>query len=408
MPRVLFHAPEYAGLRAAGDTLVVEMGQEGGYEQIATESPLLIDSHAPDLDACILQLYTSGTTASSKGVMLTQRGMLSFCKNAGAAFSGLGPGSTVLVAMPLYHVAGSGYALLALERGARVVLVREIEPESLLDTIEREHVTDLFLAPTIYAMLLDSAGFAERDLSGLRRLSYGASPMPLPLLRRCMSAFPGDWYQAYGMTELSGMVTLLGPEDHRSPAKPEILTSAGRPVPGAEVRIIDPDSGQSLPAGQTGEIQVRTSQRMLGYWQQPGATAETIEPDGWLHTGDVGFIDADGYVYVRDRLKDMIITGGENVYPIEVENVLTGHPDVVDAAVVGLPHPVWGETVTAAVVSRSGSSLHPEQVIEFCRERLAGYKCPKDVRIVDGLPRNATGKVLRRELRAAFHEKSPV
>jgi acyl-CoA synthetase (AMP-forming)/AMP-acid ligase II len=398
--RVLFRTEEHAGFSV--DLPVVPIGDSTEYERIATQGDPAPATQNPDPDECFLQLYTSGTTGSPKGVMLTHRSMLSFCSAAAAAFPGLGPQSVVLVGMPLYHVAGSGYALLALAQGARVVLVPQIEPDTLLEIIETERVTDMFLAPSVYAMLLDSPTLASRDLSSLRRLSYGASPMPLPLLHRCLAAFPGDWYQAYGMTELSGMVTLLGPEDHRSPATPEILTSAGRTIAGAEIRISDADTGQQMPVGQPGEIQVRSAQCMLGYWRRPNETAVTVLPDGWLRTGDVGFVDDNGYVYIRDRLKDMIITGGENVYPIEVENVLTEHPDVADAAVVGLPDPLWGEAVTAVVVPQSGQSVHRDDLVAFCRARLAGYKCPKQIHLVDGLPRNATGKVLRRVLRESL------
>jgi acyl-CoA synthetase (AMP-forming)/AMP-acid ligase II len=384
----------------AVDRVVVVGGREDEYETLLSAADLAArPSRAVDPDECFLQLYTSGTTGLPKGAMLTHRGVVSLCR-AGADLFDLHPDTVALVAMPLYHVGGTTYALLAHHQGGRIVLMREVVPDAMLATIAAERVTDAFLAPVVYSFLLDAPGFPAADLSSLRILSYGGGPMPPPLLRRCLSALPCELVQVYGMTELSGAVTLLDARDHRQPARAELLMSAGKAMPGVELQIVEPTTGDVLGPRQTGELWVRTAQVMAGYWRRPEATANTIVADGWLRTGDAGFLDEDGYLFIRDRVTDLIITGGENVYPVEVENALGEHPVVAEAAVIGIPDDVWGESVKAVVVTTE--PVDPQELIAFCRDRLAGYKCPKSVDFVSELPRNLTGKILRRQLREPY------
>jgi acyl-CoA synthetase (AMP-forming)/AMP-acid ligase II len=225
--------------------------------------------------------------------------------------------------------------------------------------------------------------------------------MPVPLLQRALAAWPEmNFVQVYGQTELCGAISALDAEDHRDSSRPELLMSAGKAAQGNEIRIVDPESGDKLPSGESGEVWVRSNQRMIGYLNRPEATADTITDDGWLRTGDIGRLDADGYLFIEDRLKDMIITGGENVYGPEVESVLLDHPGIADAAIIGVPDEKWGESVKAIVVA--GTALEPAEVIEFCRRHLAGYKCPRTVDFVDTLPRNASGKILKNQLREPY------
>jgi acyl-CoA synthetase (AMP-forming)/AMP-acid ligase II len=225
--------------------------------------------------------------------------------------------------------------------------------------------------------------------------------MPVPLLQRALAAWPEmNFVQVYGQTELCGAISALDAEDHRDSSRPELLMSAGKAAQGNEIRIVDPESGDKLPSGESGEVWVRSNQRMIGYLNRPEATADTITDDGWLRTGDIGRLDADGYLFIEDRLKDMIITGGENVYGPEVESVLLDHAGIADAAIIGVPDEKWGESVKAIVVA--GTVIEPAEVIEFCRRHLAGYKCPRTVDFVDTLPRNASGKILKNQLREPY------
>jgi acyl-CoA synthetase (AMP-forming)/AMP-acid ligase II len=225
--------------------------------------------------------------------------------------------------------------------------------------------------------------------------------MPLPLMRRCLEAFDRDFYQVYGCTEASGVFCVLGPDDHRDAAHPERLGSAGRPIAGVELRVVDPDTRTDVPTGTTGEFWIRSEQTTSGYWNRPEETTKAYH-DGWYRTGDAGFADEDGFLFISDRVKDMIVSGGENIYPAEVERVIVDHPAVAEVCVIGVPDPVYGEAVKAVVVAREGTSVDQDDIIAFTRERLARYKAPKSVDVVDALPRNATGKVLKRELREPY------
>ena len=336
--------------------------------------------------------------------MLSHKGMLAHARNVAAA-QDMGADSRVQVAMPLFHVGGTSYSLIAWCAGAPIHIMRMPDPSAALAMLEHEKITHTFYVPALMAAMTQVPGADQRDYSSLKVLSYGASPMPLPLMRACLKLFPrGTMQQVYGMTEQSGVVTILGPEDHENPAVAHRLVSAGKAIHGVEIEIRDPTTGQPMPAGQSGEIWVRSEQVMGGYWGKPDATAAAITPDGWYRSGDGGHIDSDGYVYVTDRIKDMIISGGENIYPAEIERVLAEHPALADVAVIGVPDERWGEVPKAVVVLRPDARFEPNELVGWCRERLAGYKVPKTVDVVAELPRNPTGKVLKRELRKPYWE----
>jgi acyl-CoA synthetase (AMP-forming)/AMP-acid ligase II len=304
--------------------------------------------------------------------------------------------------MPLFHVGGSSYALVGLYTGGTVVVTREADPAALLDVIEQEEITHIFLVPALIGVLMSMGDRAVRVLGRLELLSYGASPMPLPLLRRCIAAFGSRMVQVYGMTEVAGVATVLPAEDHVLDGSEERLTSAGRPLPSVQVKVADPATGDELPPGALGELWLRTTHTMNGYWHKPEETAQVMRADGWLRTGDAAIIDSDGYVYIRDRIKDMIISGGENIYPAEVERVLAEHSAVAEVAVIGVPDDTWGEAVKAVAVPAPGAEPDPAELIAFCRDRLAHYKCPTSVDFLDALPRNPTGKILKRQLREPY------
>jgi long-chain acyl-CoA synthetase len=261
----------------------------------------------------------------------------------------------------------------------------------------------MFLVPAVLMVLLATQGLAETDLSSLRLIFYGASPISEDVLVKCMAAFGCGFCQVYGLTETTGAITWLPFEDH-DPDGPRrgLLRSAGKPHPSIELRVVDPETGKDAELGEVGEVWTRSAFNMAGYWAKPDDTAATIDTEGWLRTGDAGYFDAEGYLYLHDRIKDMVVSGGENIYPAEVENVLLSHPDVVDAAVIGVPDPKWGETVKAIVVLAPGATLDEAGVIGHCRENLAHYKCPTSVDTADALPRNPSGKILKRELRAPY------
>jgi acyl-CoA synthetase (AMP-forming)/AMP-acid ligase II len=408
--RVLFVGPEFAqaveALRPSLPTLerVIRVGgAEDEYEGWLDAEGPDATIYPADPDHCFLQLYTSGTTGFPKGAMLTHRGMLAHAQHLSARQS-YQTDSRVQVAMPLFHVGGTSTAFVALAAGARVVLMRTPDPAAALQMLETEKITHTFFVPSLMAVMNQVPGAASRDYSSLEVLCYGASPMPLPVLRASLALFPGVLYQVYGMTEQSGAVSLLGPEDHADPAVAHRLVSAGKPIPGVEIEIRDPATGERLPTGTPGELWVRSDQRMGGYWGKPEATAAAITADGWLRSGDGGHMDADGYVYVTDRIKDLIISGGENIYPAEIERVLAEHPAIQDVAVIGVPDERWGEVPKAVVVTRRGATIDPQEVVAWCRERIAAFKCPKSIDVVDALPRNPTGKILKKELRKPYWE----
>jgi long-chain acyl-CoA synthetase len=360
----------------------------------------------PAPDDVITQLYTSGTTGLPKGVMITGRNLSCLLNEADQIFQ-IGADTVSMVAMPLFHIGGSGWALAGMSRGGHSVIVRDIDPAAVLGLIARHHITETFVVPAVLMFMLATPELATTDVSSLRTVFYGASPISEDVLVRSMKALGCDFAQVYGLTETTGAITSLLPGDH-DPDGPRsrLLQSAGRPFDHVELRIIDPDSGEALPVGKVGEVVTRSAQNMLGYWNQPEATAAVLSEDDWFRTGDAGWLDADGYLFLHDRLKDMIVSGGENIYPAEVENALLSHAAIADAAVIGVPDDKWGETVKAIVVKSPEAGTDDERLAEeilaFSRERLAHYKCPSSVDFIDILPRNPSGKVLKRELRKPF------
>jgi acyl-CoA synthetase (AMP-forming)/AMP-acid ligase II len=378
---------------------VVVVGPE--YEKWLESAAPAGDPEDADVDEPFLQLYTSGTTGFPKGAMLTHRNLAAHSE-AVSTHIGLTHGSVDLVPMPLYHIAGLAWALLALHRGATLILVPDVVPAQLVDVIETFRVTHAFVVPTVLAGLVELPGFAERDLSSLQGLAYGGSPIPLPVLRRMLSMTDAGLYQVYGATEVSGVATVLDAADHRAPIDDRHLSSAGRPLAGIEVAIVDSTTGAAVTAGEVGEVRLRGEQVMAGYWRQPAATKAALLPDGWLRTGDAGYVDDTGYLFIVDRIKDMIISGGENIYAAEVERVLGEHPAVGEVAVIGVPDEKWGEVPKAVVVPAGARPPEADELLRFCRGHLAGYKCPKSVDLVSTLPRNGAGKILKRELREQY------
>ncbi len=358
--------------------------------------------HVGGPDEVSMQLYTSGTTGLPKGVMLTNANLSTAIREAGVTFS-ITDDTVSLVAMPLFHIGGSGWALCAMSRGGRSIILRDVDPTLLLELIATERVTEMFVVPAVLMLLLATPALVETDLSSLRLIFYGASPIAEDVLVKCMNVFGCAFCQVYGMTETTGAITALPFEDH-DPDGPRrgLLRSAGKPHQSVALRVVDPDSGRDAALGEVGEVWTRSPYNMAGYWGKSEETAATVDADGWLRTGDAGYFDADGYLYLHDRIKDMVISGGENIYPAEVENVLLSHPAIVDAAVIGVPDEKWGETVKAIVVLAPGETLDEKLVIEHCRSTLAHYKCPTSVEATDALPRNPSGKILKRELRSPY------
>ena len=356
-----------------------------------------------DPERAVLQLYTSGTTGNPKGAVLNNRNLFAvrhILDETPDHWSRLTCDDSLLVIMPVGHIAGSGSCAAALFNGSRIVIRAEFTPDAVLDAID-DGASNMFLVPTALQMVVNHPRAATTDFSRLKMVMYGAAPMPLELLRQSMKVMQGAKFcQQYGMTETTGTFCALPPEDH-DPAGNDRMRSAGFPLPGVEAKIIGED-GMELPRGQVGEIITRSPLNMLEYWQNPDKTSETVDADGWLHTGDAAYMDRDGYIFIQDRIKDMIISGGENVYPAEVENAIFGHPDVLEVAVIGVPHEKWGESVKAMVVAKSGHEVDPDSVIKWARDRIAAFKAPKSVDVIAQMPRNASGKILRRELRDPY------
>jgi long-chain acyl-CoA synthetase len=283
------------------------------------------------------------------------------------------------------------------------VIIRDVDPGVILNAFEEYGVTHTFVVPAVIMLLLATPAVSSTDFSALRMVTYGASPISEKVLVQALHTFKCDFGQLYGLTETTGAITYLRPDEH----DPEglhagWLRSCGRPFSHVELRIVDPESGADKAVGEVGELWTRSLQNMKGYWGKPDETALTITDEGWLRTGDAGYVDADGFVYLHDRVKDMIVSGGENIYPAEIENVLMAHPAVADAAVIGVPSEQWGEAVKAIVVKASGADLGERALMDFARERLAHYKCPTSVDFADALPRNPSGKLLKRELREPY------
>jgi long-chain acyl-CoA synthetase len=349
------------------------------------------------------QLYSSGTTGLPKGVMLSNDNIFALLPDASEQW-GFNADMVNLVAMPLFHIGGSGWAMAGMFNGATSVIVREIDPSALIDLIGEHRISHAFVVPAVLQFMLMMPEVDRGDYSSLEMIVYGASPITDEVLAASIKTFGCDFAQVYGLTETSGAIVTLPPEDH-DPEGPNRhrLRSCGRANGNVELRILDPDSLEEVPTGEVGEIVTRSDQNMVGYWRNESGT-DAAFVDGWFRTGDIGYLDEDGYLYIHDRVKDMIVSGGENVYPAEVENALMKHPGVADVAVIGVPDEKWGEVGKAMVVKAEGQEPTEAEIIAFAREHLAGFKVPKSVDFIDEVPRNPTGKMLKKDLRAPFWE----
>ena len=403
---VLFVGAEFTGLvegiREQLGTVRHVIAVDGGHAtwpgfeswcsaQSAVDPMLSIDS-----DDDVIQLYTSGTTGHPKGVRLTNANYIAFFDLAQqAGWADYQAGDANLVAMPNFHVAGVNMGLVTTGQGARGIIMKQVEPAKVLQYIAEHRINNMFLVPAVIQFLLQVPGADRTDFSSLQRVFYGASPISEDVLLRATRLFGCSFTQLYGLTETVGAGTALDGPSH-DPARGK-LRSCGKPYPGFEIRVVGAD-GKPVPQGEVGEIAIKSPTVMKGYWRNAEATAKAIV-DGWFLTGDAGYFDEEGYLYIHDRVKDMIVSGGENIYPAEVENALMGHPSLADVAVIGVPDAKWGEAVKACVVLKPGASASADDIVAFCKTRIASYKCPKSVDFLPVLPRNPSGKLLRRELR---------
>ena len=405
--RLLFTGP---GFDAIADTLSPQLmhvekviSADEARSAIAAAERSAFEPAGPD-DA-VLQLYTSGTTGNPKGAVLSNHNLFGLRKSSDdmqLAYTKWDDNEVVLIAMPCAHIGGTGLGIMAIGSGLPGLILPEFTPDGFFDAVEQGGVTRLFIVPAALHILLQHPRCASVDFSRMKYILYGAAPIPLELLRQCIQMFKCEFMQVYGMTETTGTICMLPPEDH-DPAGNERMRSAGKPLPGVELRIVDAVGGDA-PLGEVGEVWTRSSNNMIGYWNLPDATLNTMTDSGWVKTGDAGYLDADGYLFIHDRVKDMIISGGENVYPAEVESAIYGHPDVLEVAVIGIPDAKWGEAVKAVCVPKPGATVDPDNVIAWARERIAGFKVPRSIDVIAALPRNASGKILRKDLRAPYWE----
>ncbi|HEX78181.1 MAG TPA: fatty acid--CoA ligase [Dehalococcoidia bacterium] len=392
----------WSQLETVANLITIGEAGENSYELLISRYPPEEPDIRVDEDDLACLMYTSGTTGRPKGAMLTHRNLIANALNPILAFQFRHDDITLHLAA-LYHVAAQWPLMSHFYLGATNVLLKKFEPLATLKVVETERITTLNAVPVMISGLLDQLDKEEHDLSSASWIGYGASPMPLPLIKRALHRFGQVMVQLYGLTESGGIVTWLPQEDHIIEGPEEKLrrlTSCGKEIINVEVRVVD-EAGQDVAPGQVGEIIVRGDNVMKGYWAQPEATAETLK-GGYLHTGDLATVDEEGYIYIVDRKKDMIISGGENIYSREVEEAIFAHPAVRDVAVIGVPDEKWGEAVKAVVVLKEGATATEEEIIEFCRQRIASYKKPKSVDFVPELPRNATGKVLKTLLREQY------
>ncbi len=361
------------------------------------------EAEVDEEDTSVL-MYTSGTTTLPKGVMLSFHDFTAYVTANVEMADGTDRG-VALVCVPFYHIAGTTALMTNIWTGRKLVVMPQFDAKAWLALVEQERVTHAFVVPTMMKQLLDDPDFKKTDFSTLTNLAYGGAPMPIQVIRRAIEMFPGNvgFVNAYGQTETTSSLTLLGPDDHRIDGSPDEienklrrLNSIGKPLPDVEIRVRD-DEGKPLRAGEVGEIIIRTPRIMKGY---AGREDDAALPDGWRATGDLGWLDEDGYVFFAGRKDDMIIRGGENIAPAEIEAVLMSHPGVDEAAVIGLPSIEWGQIVKAFVVPRKDAKLTERELAEFCRSRLASFKRPEHIEFIDSLPKNPLGKILRKDLRA--------
>jgi acyl-CoA synthetase (AMP-forming)/AMP-acid ligase II len=408
-PKLILTESELAPLiaRGTGEGGVSQLvyldnaGERASFAQLLASGHDALPALLPDPKDPVFLYYTSGTTGKPKGV-LHGLARTDAAVTAETPF-GWGPDSITLIVAPVFHLTGSVWTQSSLVIGAQQVVSASTSAALILSAIERWRVTHAVLVPTMIRMLLTELQNTDVGIDSLQIVTYGGAPMTQPLLREAMTHLKCRFAQGYGLTETNCPATFLNPEDHvLEGPRTRLLGSVGRGYAGIEIRVADPATGRVLGAGEVGEVQIRTPWRMLGYRNEPAMTAAVLDDQGWFRSGDGGYLDDEGYLFLTDRINDMIITGGENVMPSEVENVLASHAAVVEAAVFGVNDPVWGETIVAAVVVRSGQQISKDELIQYSRARMAHYKCPKEIVVVDELPRSATGKVLRRELRVRF------
>ncbi len=349
-----------------------------------------------------MQLYTSGTTGLPKGVMLTNSNLGCYLTQI-PAWLDVDATSVALVCMPFFHVGGTVWALTTLCCGAHAIMLRQFEPREVLAELGKGRITNAVLVPAMMQILIDLPESVGRDFSPLRTIFYGASPITEPTLVAALRTFGCNFVQGYGSTETTGNLTMLPAEAHDPHgSRSYLLRSAGRPLPWIELRVVDPETGVTRGHDEMGEVWTRSAQNMKGYWNMRDETANVLRADGWLRTGDGGYLDKEGYLFLTDRIKDIIVTGAENVAPAEVESVLARHPGVAEVAVIGVPHPKWGETVKAIIVAAPSTSVEPDDILAFARQHLATFKCPTSVEFVAELPRTPSGKLLKRELRKLY------
>ena len=387
----------------AGPGTVVALGDHDRWTPYADwRGPAEDPGVAAEPDHIAFQLYTSGTTGRPKGAMFANGTNLRVLLEAISVEWGFTENDVSLVALPLFHMGGLAWALAGMARGARAIVVRDFDPPAIADTMERDGVTVAFFVPAMLSAICAIPGIGDRDTK-LGRVFYSGAPISPTALTRAMAALHCDFVQIYGLTEATGAFAQLPAHEH-DPHGPleHLLLSAGRPYPWVEVRVVSMADERDVPVGEVGEIWTRSQQNLVGYWNDPERTAQVLTADGWLRTGDLGRVDASGHIFLVDRAKDLVISGGENVYPVEVENVLAAHPQIAEVAVIGVPHERWGETVKAIVVPRAGEAVDGEEVIAFVRRRLAKFKCPTSVEVAATLPRTATGKVLKHVLREPY------
>ena len=337
---------------------------------------------APDVPVAsgdaLLQLYTSGTTGNPKGVVSTHDNVLALCTmNTTLMPDRPNAGMANLICAPLFHIGGVGSVLISIYGGLTTILHKSFDPAAVVDDIEKYPVNSMFMVPAMIMAVLALPGIEQRDFTNLQQIYYGASPISEAVLRRALAVFSADFVQMYGMTETTGTVVNLSAADHvlALAGRPELLASCGRPSVGAQLKIMDPE-GRELPCGEVGEIWVKSDSNLQSYYNLPEETAKNVT-DGWVHTGDAGYVDAEGYLFLKDRIKDMVVSGGENIYPVEVENAIASHPAVMDVAVIGVPNEKFGESLLAFAVLSEGAALTSEELVVFCRDKIAGYKIPR-------------------------------
>lgn len=356
-------------------------------------------------DDVVVQIYTSGTTGNPKGVQLSNYSffdLLQNMKEKGDVWMDLNPNDKVLLSLPIFHIGGLWWAVQSFLAGAQGVIIDVFVAWRVLNVIEDYKISKLVMVPAMIQFSLAEPSCMETNFSSVKGFLYGGSPIPHALLCKAMAIFDCDFFQAYGMTETGNIAVCLRPEDHTLEWDKK-MQSAGKPLPGVEACIINL-AGDALPIGETGEICLKSPSNMLGYWKQEEVTKKELV-NGWMHTGDAGYIDENGYVYVCDRIKDMIIYAGENVYPAEIESVLADHESIIASAVIGVPNETWGEVIKAFVVLKSGTTLKQKELILFLKDKIAGFKIPKSFSFVESLPRNPSGKILKRKLRESFLPK---